>query len=92
MKFIFRSLTLLTLFSIFMSCNGQVKNENLSIKIEKVSAINKIPVPENGFSNAYVDKDATIWFSSNGGGIYHYDGKTFINYTEKNGLSSNQVF
>lgn len=49
-------------------------------------------LPENGFSNGLVDKDGTLWFSSNGGGIYHYDGKSYKNYTEKDGLSSNQVF
>ena len=92
MKFIFRNITLLILFSLVISCNGQVKKEKLSHKVEKVSEVNKIPVPKNGFSNGYVDKDSTFWFSSNGGGIYHYDGKAFKNYTENNGLSSNQVF
>jgi ligand-binding sensor domain-containing protein len=92
MKFIFRNIALLILFPMVMSCNGQVQKEKLSHKVEKVSEANKIPVPKNGFSNGYVDKDGTLWFTSNGGGVYHYDGKTFKNYTEKNGLSSNQVF
>ena len=92
MKFIFRHIILLILVSIVISCNGQVKNEKLSLNVEKVSEVNKIPVPKNGFSNGYVDKNGTLWFTSNGGGIYHFDGKTFKNYTEKDGLSSNQVF
>ena len=93
MKFIIRNITLLILFSIVNSCNGQVeKKEKLSLKVEKASEVNKIPVPKNGFSNAYLDKDGSLWFSSNGGGIYHYDGKTFKNYTKKNGLNSNQVY
>lgn len=75
-----------------ISCNGQVKNENQSLQAEQGSEMVKIPIPENGFSNAYLDKDGSIWFSSNGGGIYRYDGKAFKNYTEKNGFSSNQVF
>ena len=92
MNLIFRHIALLTLFSSFISCNGQIKNESQSLTAEEISKSNKIPVPKNGFSNAYLDKDGSVWFSSNGGGIYHYDGKTFKNYTEKNGLSSNQVF
>lgn len=77
----------------FISCNGQVKNEKHSISIEEeVSQLNKIPTPENGFSNAFLDKDGSLWFSSNGGGVYHYDGKTIQNFTEANGLNSNQVF
>ena len=92
MKYIFRNITLLVLFLIVISCNGQVKREKRSLQAEQGSEMVKIPIPENGFSNAYLDKDGSIWFSSNGGGIYHYDGKTFKNYTEENGLSSNQVF
>jgi ligand-binding sensor domain-containing protein len=92
MNLIFRHIALLILFSIFISCNGQVKNEKTALNAEKVSVENKIPVPKNGFSNAYLDKDGTLWFSSNAGGVYHYNGKTFKHYTEKNGLSSNRVF
>lgn len=80
------------LAATFISCNGQVKKEKRSLQAEKVSETVKIPIPENGFSNAYLDKDGTIWFSSNGGGIYHYNGKAFKNYTEENGISSNQVY
>ena len=92
MKFEFRNITLLILFSVVISCNGQVQKEKLALKVEKVSEVNKIPVPKNGFSNAYVDKDGTLWFTSNSGGVYHYDENKFKNYTEKNGLSSNQVY
>lgn len=92
MKFIFRNIPLLILVSTFISCKGQVKNDKPSSDDEKVIEVIKFPVPKNGFSNAYLDKDGTIWFSSNGGGIYHYDGKAFKNYTEENGLSSNQVY
>jgi ligand-binding sensor domain-containing protein len=75
-----------------ISCNGQVKNEKQFLQAEQGTEMVKIPIPENGFSNAYLDKDGSIWFSSNGGGIYHYDGKTFKNYTEENGLSSNHIY
>lgn len=92
MKFICRNITLFILASLVISCNGQVKKEKQSLKTEKFSEANKIPVPANGFSNGYVDKDGTLWFSSNGGGIFHYNEKSFNNYTEKNGLSSNQVY
>ncbi|MBK8556832.1 MAG: hypothetical protein IPL65_14135 [Lewinellaceae bacterium] len=79
------------LASTVISCNGQAKKVKQSLQAEKGSEMVKIPIPENGFSNTYLDKDGTLWFSSNGGGIFHYDGKAFKNYTEKNGLSSNQA-
>ena len=92
MKIRIGNIALLILSSAIISCNGQVKTNNESAEIEKTQTKSKIPVPKNGFSNALVDKDNTIWFSSNGGGIYHYNGITFKNYTEEDRLSSNQVF
>ena len=86
------NIVLLILFSTIISCNGQVKTKNESAEIEITQTNNKIPVPKNGFSNALVDKDGSLWFSSNGGGIYHYSGNSFKNYTEEDGLSSNQVY
>ena len=85
-------ITLLILMPILFSCNGQVKKEKKLIITEKVSEVSKLSVPKNGFSNGYVDKDGSLWFTSNGGGIYHYDGKTIQNYTVENGLNSNQVY
>ena len=35
------------------------------------------------------DKEGNLWFSIGGEGIYRYDGKTFTNFTEKDGLCSN---
>jgi len=92
MKFIFRNITLLILSSIFISCNGQVKNEKQSSTIQKVSELNKITVPEYGFSSGLLDSKGNLWFTSNGGGVFFFDGKVFTNYTKKNGLNSNQVF
>jgi ligand-binding sensor domain-containing protein len=93
MNVLIKNIALLILSStIISSCKGQVKSNDKSSKTEKTQVASEIPVPKNGFSNALVDKDSTIWFSSNGGGIYHYNGKTFKNYTEEDGLSSNQVF
>lgn len=32
------------------------------------------------------DSKNNLWFASNGNGVYKYDGKIIINYTEKHGL------
>jgi ligand-binding sensor domain-containing protein len=92
MKFILRNTTIFVFTLLIISCNGQVIEKKQSQNTKKTSEIAKIPVPKNGFSNAHVDKDNSLWFSSNGGGVYHFDGKAFINYTVKDGLSSNQVY
>ena len=92
MKLEIRNITLLILSSIFISCNGQVKNEKQSPIVQKVSELNKIAVPEYGFSSGLLDHNGNLWFASNGGGIFFFEGKTFTNYTKKDGLNSNQVF
>lgn len=37
------------------------------------------------------DKAGNIWFASNGGGAYRFDGKTLTNLSEKDGLCNNFV-
>ncbi len=80
------------MLSAFDSCKQHTKQKELPSTIEKVHAANKILVPKNGFSYGFVDREGTIWFSSNGGGIYQYDENTVKHFTVDNGLSSNQVF
>ena len=37
------------------------------------------------------DRDGNMWFGTFGGGVHKYDGKTFMQFTEKEGLSNNRV-
>lgn len=39
-----------------------------------------------------VDKNGTVWVGTWGGGLARFDGKSFKNYTVKDGLASNHVF
>ena len=68
MKITFRNIYLIILVSTSISCSGQVKTEKKLL--EKGSESYRIPRPKNGFSNGNVDTDGTLWFTSNGGGIY----------------------
>lgn len=38
------------------------------------------------------DSKNNLWFASNGSGVFRYDGKTIVNYTQKHGLSSDYVW
>jgi ligand-binding sensor domain-containing protein len=38
-----------------------------------------------------LDKAGNLWFGTTGEGVYKYDGKSFIQYTVKDGLSDNTV-
>jgi ligand-binding sensor domain-containing protein len=69
----------LTLLTLFTSCNGQKT-------IEK-------SVNELGKHIWYIFQDTknNYWFSSNGEGVYRYDGKEIINFTTKDGLANDTI-
>ena len=35
------------------------------------------------------DRDGNLWFSTGGEGVYRFDGKSFTNFTSKDGLCDN---
>ncbi|MGG8496593.1 ligand-binding sensor domain-containing protein [Tenacibaculum sp. TC6] len=92
MKSTLSHITLIIVLSIFISCNGQGNHNNKSQPTATSIKPAKIPVPKNGFNSGMIDSKGTFWFGSNGSGVFHYNGKTYTNYTRKDGLSSNQVF
>jgi ligand-binding sensor domain-containing protein len=92
---------LLTLSIFVTSCNGQLKTNLLTdssrTKQIIVERLLKIPKPRNVYQDATIDcgiqdKAGNIWFGSNGEGLYRYDGKTFTNFTTKDGLDNNIVY
>lgn len=89
----------------FISCIAQVKThlpkdnviEPKTIAIGQ-SKIIKHPAAK-GYSrrpgNVYcglLDKSANLWFGTTEDGVYRFDGKSFINFTTKDGLKDNCVF
>ncbi len=43
------------------------------------------------FFSVLEDRKGNFWFGSIGAGVYYYNGKTFRNYTTKDGLANNRV-
>jgi ligand-binding sensor domain-containing protein len=74
--------------SIISSCNGQKHSSKKSKRGTKINVIK----PENGFNCGLLAGDGNLWFGSNGGGVYRYNGSSFENYTEDVGLCNNQVY
>lgn len=90
------SLLLVSIF--FTSCNGQTstrqsQNDHNSAKpIEQNPKILRTQGTMSGVVGCeLLDKDGNLWFSISGEGAYRYDGKTFTNFTTKDGLSNNNV-
>jgi ligand-binding sensor domain-containing protein len=43
------------------------------------------------FFSVLEGRNGNLWFGSIGSGVYHYDGKSFRNFTTKNGLVNNEI-
>lgn len=76
--------SLFLLFFFIVSCKGQDSIKTVGIPITSDPASDIV-------SAALKDKNGNIWFTRSGRGVYRYDGKSFANFTEKDGLSSNDV-
>jgi ligand-binding sensor domain-containing protein len=79
-----------SILTILTSCNGQARKNNttaivLSEQISKGDTVNKLG---DHLWYVFQDKKNNYWFSSNGEGVYRYDGKTIINFTTKDGLAN----
>ena len=99
MKINIQICTLLLLFNLITSCNGQVKTglqkEVVSDPKTNVGGQPKI-IRTQGIVSGNLhcnlqDKAGNIWFSTSGEGVYRYDGKSFTNFTKNEGLPSNYI-
>jgi ligand-binding sensor domain-containing protein len=96
MKKHFVQIQILTLFTIFIfisACNGQTKTAKDTIakqitKLVKTQGSN----PADNVHCGLQDKAGNMWFGTTGEGVYKYDGKTFTQFTIKEGLNSNTVW
>jgi ligand-binding sensor domain-containing protein len=81
------------------SCNGQVKpdppqaiiNQQTPIEGDHPKIIRTLGTRYNNVGCQLLDKDGNLWFSISGEGAYRYDGKSFSNFTTKDGLCNNDV-
>jgi len=87
----------LFLFVVFASCNTQTRkvSEPEKITSPKVDssnfAANKVTDIGRNIISIFQDKNNNYWFGTNSDGVYRYDGKTIFHFTQKDGLSGNQV-
>lgn len=89
------SIILITLFTI--SCNKQSQPKSLIGKEwNKEKLVNEIVEPikyddRDVVTKGYLDRSGNMWFTTLREGVFKYDGKTFKNFTVKDGLCSNVV-
>lgn len=89
-----KTLIIFGALTIFFSCSGQgQKTTNKQIETSSSWLIGDTVYRIDGEIRGIIqDSKNNFWFASNGNGVYKYNGKIIINYTEKHGLSSNYVW
>ncbi len=97
------SYSLLTLFMLTIcSCNGsgqpKVSDESMSDRnIQEISNSSQ----NNGtikygsgdvVTKGYLDSSGNMWFATTRDGVFKYNGKSFVNYTDEDGLCAKEVW
>jgi ligand-binding sensor domain-containing protein len=85
--------SLLLISVLFTSCNGQSstsRNTNNQTEQEP-KLVRTMGTKNENVQCELLDKDGNLWFSIKGEGAYRYDGKSFTNFTTKDGLCNNYV-
>lgn len=86
-----KSFTILMLALCLTSCNSQSQTASSVNKPTAPTVENKEITFDTGIYCGFLDSEGILWFGSNGGGVYRYDGASFSQFTEEDGLCDNQV-
>lgn len=85
---------LVVLFNSFCSASIESKHQAVGL-IDYQKTENKIEPYQYGAGDVvfrgYLDRSGNMWFATSKEGVFKYDGKTFLNISEKEGLCSNVV-
>jgi len=96
---IFQTITFLIILLLNLSCNTQGTSGGNADKI-KSSKINAVQADKNinaklkfttGVVSILEDSKGNFWFGSHNEGVCLFDGKSFTYFTDKDGLSDNQI-
>ena len=104
MKTLISIILILSVFVFCTYCNGQVKTITPAKKVSELTSTSAGPTKliKNHFTDQFQeaadnvhcglqDKAGNLWFGTTGDGVYRYNGKSFTNFTMKDGLDTNQI-
>ncbi|MBI3234137.1 MAG: hypothetical protein HYZ42_08855 [Bacteroidetes bacterium] len=83
--------TIALFFILHISSNGQKAPSSSSIYGKNILVGTEAKMIDKNIRSIFQDKKGIYWFGTNSNGVYRYDGKALIQFTEKDGLSNNQV-
>ena len=83
----------ISILTVLTSCNGQTNTQtHNSEKLNKLfPAGDTVKELSNNIMVIYQDRKNNYWFGSWQDGLYKYNGKSIIHYTEKDGLAAKRV-
>ena len=87
------TLAFFCILTILTSCNGQTTGSktNSDFLEEQVTMGDTVTKLGDRLWYVFQDRKSNYWFGSDGEGVYHFDGKTIINFTTKDGLCNNRI-
>jgi ligand-binding sensor domain-containing protein len=87
------TLAFFCILTILTSCNGQTTGSktNSDFLEEQVTMGDTVTKLGDRLWYVFQDRKNNYWFGSDGEGVYHFDGKTIINFTTKDGLCNNRI-
>ncbi|WP_411896098.1 two-component regulator propeller domain-containing protein [Winogradskyella sp. A2] len=89
---IFKIILIFGTLSIFFSCNGQNKFKNLNSPGKVIPLGETVSKLDQKILLIFQDSNNNLWFGGNDKGVYKYDGKGLVLYTEKDGLIENNIW
>lgn len=92
-NFLFEIFIIFVVLLVTISCKSQdVKRSDTAI-VSKIEGNQDSVIygEHDKVSTGILDPDGNLWFGTNHEGIYRYNGESFMNFTEEDGLSSNVV-
>ncbi len=90
-KMTLNSIILFSVLTIFTSCNGQDKKTSENKSQMTASVGDNVSEIGKNIRCIYQDNQNFFWFASDGEGLFIYNGKTILHFTEKDGLCGNFV-
>jgi ligand-binding sensor domain-containing protein len=88
---------LLLMVCFFTSCKGQTKTQADSVNTTTTTVVGQpkmIRTQGTDYTQVgcgFQDKEGNLWFGTLNEGVFRYDGKTFTQFTIKDGLGDNDV-
>lgn len=89
---VFKVILIFGILSIIFSCSGQTKTKNFNTPEKTIALGKSVSKIEKKILVIFQDSKNNLWFGGSDNGVYKYDGKSLVLYTEKDKLIENNVW